>query len=315
MTMLATVADVKARLSGDVPTMSAAFDGVIAGCIAAVSAEIEREVMRARGYRAGSGWSFLAASANEVQTVILSTGQTPPTAGTFTLSFGGYTTTTLAYNIAAEDVEDALEALASIGIGNVSVSGPTYGPFLVTFGLTKSGPQALISGDASSILPVGSLITVVETVPAVASASVERFYRGRPGGTTILYIDDAVAVSAVKIYEPAGTLTQTLVVGSDVVTVPYQDLPITALELVNGFWPPNTKGIGVTMQRGFATEIPDDIGDDAIVESTRTLLGARAGYNDAIGVTPWGSVVTSKAFTDKTWATIRGYRLYGAGMR
>ncbi len=73
-TMLATVADVKARLSGDVPTMSAAFDGVIAGCIAAVSAEIEREVMRARGYRAGSGWSFLAASANEVQTVILSTG-------------------------------------------------------------------------------------------------------------------------------------------------------------------------------------------------------------------------------------------------
>lgn len=44
-----------------------------------------------------------------------------PTGGTFTLSFGGYTTSAIGYNASAATVDAALEALTSIGGGNVAV--------------------------------------------------------------------------------------------------------------------------------------------------------------------------------------------------
>lgn len=47
--------------------------------------------------------------------------------GTFTLTFGANTTTALNYNDAAATVQAALEALASIGVGNVSVTGGPTG--------------------------------------------------------------------------------------------------------------------------------------------------------------------------------------------
>lgn len=62
-----------------------------------------------------------------------------PTAGTFTLSFNGSTTTGIAYNCVATDVQTALEALTSIGANNVQVTGSGGGvggghaPFTVTF--------------------------------------------------------------------------------------------------------------------------------------------------------------------------------------
>ena len=53
--------------------------------------------------------------------------------GTFTLSFGGQTTSAIAYDATAATVEDALEALSSIGSGNVVVTGNAKGPYIVTF--------------------------------------------------------------------------------------------------------------------------------------------------------------------------------------
>lgn len=44
-----------------------------------------------------------------------------PTGGTWTLSYGGYITPPLAWDITPEEVQAALEALASIGAGNVTV--------------------------------------------------------------------------------------------------------------------------------------------------------------------------------------------------
>jgi len=49
-----------------------------------------------------------------------------PTGGTFTLTFNGSTTSTLNYNATASQVQVALLALGSIGVGNVACSG---GPF------------------------------------------------------------------------------------------------------------------------------------------------------------------------------------------
>lgn len=56
-----------------------------------------------------------------------------PTGGTFTLTFGGQTTTAIAYNATAAAVQAALEALSSIGSDGVTVSGSAGGPYTITF--------------------------------------------------------------------------------------------------------------------------------------------------------------------------------------
>jgi hypothetical protein len=60
------------------------------------------------------------ADTDDVQTVTI-TGT--PTGGTFTLTLDGQTTSALAYNASAGNVQSALEALTNIGTGNVLCSG------------------------------------------------------------------------------------------------------------------------------------------------------------------------------------------------
>jgi hypothetical protein len=86
---------------------------------------------------------------DELQTITV-TGS--PTGGTFTLTFGGNTTTGIAYNAAASAVQSALEALASIGAGNVLVSGSNGGPWSVDFtGTLGYASQSLMTKDASGL--------------------------------------------------------------------------------------------------------------------------------------------------------------------
>src|SRR3954470_25073905 len=93
------------------------------------------------GFRTSTGMTesgvLLASAAalggvNEQQTITI-TGT--PTGGTFTLTFNGATTATIAYNAAAAAVTTALEALPNIGPGNVvTTGGPGPGtPYVVTF--------------------------------------------------------------------------------------------------------------------------------------------------------------------------------------
>jgi hypothetical protein len=74
-----------------------------------------------------------------------------PTGGTFTLSFGGQTTSGIAYNAAASAVQSALVALSSIGSNNVTVTGQAGGPYVVAFAGTLTGPQALITSNPASL--------------------------------------------------------------------------------------------------------------------------------------------------------------------
>ena len=48
--------------------------------------------------------------------------------GMFTLTFGGQTTAEIAYNAEATAVQTALEALPTVGAGNVAVAGAAGGP-------------------------------------------------------------------------------------------------------------------------------------------------------------------------------------------
>lgn len=78
----------------------------------------------------------------------------PPTAGTFTLTVGGQTTSGIAYNATVPAVQSALTSLSTVGAGNATVTGSAGGPYSVT--LTQGGT---LTGSGSGL--TGGDITVV----------------------------------------------------------------------------------------------------------------------------------------------------------
>lgn len=74
-------------------------------------------------------WGPYSGTTDEVQTV--TEGGSGLTS--FTLTFSGQTTTSLAAASTAAQVQAALVALSNIGAGNVSVTGATSGPYTVSF--------------------------------------------------------------------------------------------------------------------------------------------------------------------------------------
>lgn len=113
-----------------------------------------------------------SASTNEVQRIDLSSPQ--PYAGSYTLAFGGNTTDLIDHEANAATIQAALEALASIGAGNVSVSG-TFPVFEVEFiGTKASADQALITADASGLrVPTGK-----SGILNLATKEMITFFRG-----------------------------------------------------------------------------------------------------------------------------------------
>lgn len=113
----------------------------------------------------GSLHSTYGYAADNVQTVTVGANAA---SGTFTLSFGSGTTAAIAYNATAATVQSDLAALASIGAGNVSVTGPAGGPYLVRFIGQLAGTFEPLLGTTSSVLDGGGhavAVSAVITVP------------------------------------------------------------------------------------------------------------------------------------------------------
>ncbi len=93
---------------------------------------------------------------NEVQGVTVSGA----TGGSFTLGFEGQTTAAIPYDASASgagSVQGALEALSTIGAGNVVVSGGAGGPYAVTFlGALAHLQLPVFTVDSSGLLPGGT---------------------------------------------------------------------------------------------------------------------------------------------------------------
>jgi hypothetical protein len=73
-----------------------------------------------------------------------------PTGGTWTLAVGGQTTAGIPYNATATAVRSAIEALSSVGAGNVIVTGGSGGPWTVAFS-GVSGKSGLTGGTCPSV--------------------------------------------------------------------------------------------------------------------------------------------------------------------
>jgi hypothetical protein len=96
-----------------------------------------------------------AADAEQLVKVVGATG------GTFTLSFEGQTTTAISYNASAGEVQGVLEALSTVGSGDVRVREAAAGGFLVAFeGALKEKSVPHLTADASGLTPVGSRVEV-----------------------------------------------------------------------------------------------------------------------------------------------------------
>lgn len=150
-------------------------------------------------------------STNETQVITLRGG---PTGGTFTLTFNGSTTSTIAYNGSAATVQSELFGLASIsGVsGNVSVSGNNGGPWSVTFTGAFAGTDVpLITGSASS-LTGGSVFVTTTQQAAVGTNEIQRVtLTGNPTGGTFTLTFNAETTGAIDYDATAAEVQAALV--------------------------------------------------------------------------------------------------------
>lgn len=111
-----------------------------------------------------------AGRTSEQQTVTI-TGT--PTGGTFTLTWGGVTTSAIAFNGSAAVVQAALVALTSLEPGDVTVSGVAGGPYTVTFGGRLAGEDvaALTASGASLTGGTSPGVTIATATAGGANAS------------------------------------------------------------------------------------------------------------------------------------------------
>jgi flagellar hook-associated protein 2 len=98
----------------------------------------------------------LNSAVSEVQQIAHSTAIT---SGTFTLSYGGYTTSSIDYNASISDIQAAINALPSVQSGDITVSGDTLdgtGNLTFTFKNTLGDVNTMLinSSDLSSPLTV-----------------------------------------------------------------------------------------------------------------------------------------------------------------
>ena len=102
------------------------------------------------------------AGTDAVQTVSIAG---TPTGGTFELSFGGESTSPLAYNASAAVVQAALDALPTIGVGNTLSSAPLF----------TMGTENSLTGGSAPTVAVAATTPGVEGEAAVLSSALDAF--------------------------------------------------------------------------------------------------------------------------------------------
>jgi hypothetical protein len=139
-----------------------------------------------------------------------------PTGGTFTLTYGGDTTSAIAYNAAASAVETALEALDSIPADSLTVTGSAGGPYTIVglgddSGLTASG-ASLTGGTAPSVTIAESVAGFGVAYHSDAFAFVTRPSRNPEGAAKSATVaQDGFALRWLQHYNPLQLEDQSVV--------------------------------------------------------------------------------------------------------
>jgi len=305
----ATLAAVKSRLSG---TFDSTDDTLLGTLCDQVNAFIESPAGTGRVISprpVGSG----VASANEIQSVTLAKSVGNVTGGHFTLTFNGSTTTNLSFDAAAATVETALEALATIGTDNVTVTGNAGGPYAVEFTGALAGlAQQLMTADAAHL----TVAPCTATVALVSTPQTSLYYFDGDGGR-VLWVDHR-GISELAVAPQTGGAFVVLA-AADYFSRPLPQerdpgWPATAVVLsdlpTSGYW---------YFPRGYATvraklvlgwpAIPDDITGLALTMVVRAWHARQSGQTDIVGNDETGAPVVSRYLSAADRDTLRRYRV------
>lgn len=291
-----TLEDVKSSLSGDVPNMGSSHDQSLVNKIMEVSRDVDRKVSECR---MGSDelFSFLADQLYGRQVVYLSS--TPaPTTGSFVLAYAGQITSDISFDADGATVQAALEALSTVGAGNVSVFGFAGGPWTVDFAGDLTGPRPSMTGRATTDQADASIV-VLPAIQGVSVVPSARQFRSTPElYGEILPIDDCVEVVEVRTIS-LGVTSRIWTPGVDYLPLPSRGTPIEALKCLVDPWPEWPDVVEVEARWGYRAEVPTDVRETTTIEVIRSHFSGLVGNDDRLGMTPFGSVITSKAFTSK----------------
>jgi hypothetical protein len=87
-----------------------------------------------------------------------------PTGGTFTISFGGYTTSALAFNASLAVVQSAFQALTSVGAGNALITGVPGEYYVITFAGSMAGTaETAVTVNFSGLTPASTITVAITT--------------------------------------------------------------------------------------------------------------------------------------------------------
>ena len=150
---------------------------------------------RAIGQKMTDDQAGVTAGVDAVQTITI-TGT--PTGGTFKLRFRGQDTTAIAYNANAAAVTAALEALSSIGVGNVVVSGTTPN-FTATFAVDLGGVHLPILELAVNAFTGGTSPDITFAITTLGGYTEYNCIPILPGHNTNYYASTRATLAANKL--------------------------------------------------------------------------------------------------------------------
>jgi hypothetical protein len=148
-------------------------------------------------------------AANNVNCVQTITLLGSPDGGTWTVSYGGYTTTALAPNVSAATLQSTLQALTSIGAGNVTVTAPQPWTYVATFGGTlafkpitlMTADHHLLTSSANNTINITIAMTTPGTTARTANTGViipVRQGRIWAGQLTSIDVVDSIGVELIS---------------------------------------------------------------------------------------------------------------------
>jgi hypothetical protein len=182
---------------------------------------------------------------------------TNPTGGTYTLSFGGDTTGSLAYNASAATIQTALNALASITAqSGVTVTGTLAAGFVVTFGSLATGSSAIGSltvstGSAISAGVTPSNLGRVQAISitaarnvaiAATSSSTMVTFLGFSGGFSVSSTNDTARWTYNNANDPVSGAFTLTVYGETTASIAYNATEATISAALNALTAISTRG-------------------------------------------------------------------------
>jgi len=202
------------------------------------------------------------------------------TGGEFTLTLGGRTTPPLPYNAAAFEVQTALEALSSIGAGNVSVTGGAGGPWTIEFikELAKTDIPSIVT-NGTQLAGALSVLTVDNAVSAAAGTNEQQQLAFTPlpdsGGKFTLSYNGATTVP-ITYPTAAGTIENALealpTIGAGNVIVTGANAGPWTVEFVNDLRSESRPSINVDT-RPLETDGLKKVNPDVVIATSKESSG------------------------------------------